>query len=149
MNLSQYLVSSWFRSLHRCVDEGEGQPEACRGREDGGPTGRWDQGTLQHHLFRHTGWDPALPSDSSTGLQVPDATLPTAADQLLPEGHRQAGGSTAEVWQCLNEPCSDWTDRASPCLADSQARISQPLAIYDKPRVYNFWNLSPYNERPL
>lgn len=86
--------------LHdRSPDQGEGEPEARGGGQNGPNTGGGDQRALQHHLLRHAGRNPALPPDPRARLQGADAALPAAADRLLPKSHGQAGGGPAEVRQ--------------------------------------------------
>lgn len=86
--------------LHdRGPDEGEGEPEARGGGQNGPDAGGGDQRALQHHLLRHAGRDPALPPDPRARLQGADAAPPAAADRLLPKSHGQAGGGAAEVRQ--------------------------------------------------
>lgn len=88
-----------FSFLNRSPDEGEREPEARGGGQDGPGAGGGHRRALQHHLLRHAGRDPALPPDPRARLQGADAALPAAADRLLPEDHRQAGGGSAEVRQ--------------------------------------------------
>lgn len=94
-NLNFFSISFSNRSTNK----GEREPEACGGGQDGPGTGRRHQWTLQHHLLCHAGGDPALPPHPRAWLQGTDAASLTAADHLLPENHREAGGGFAEIRQ--------------------------------------------------
>ncbi len=98
-NIYILIIIFTLSSSNRSPDEGEREPEACGGRQDGPGAGGRHQRALQHHLLCHAGWDPALPPDPRARLQGADAALPTAADRLLPKNHRKARGGSAEIWQ--------------------------------------------------
>lgn len=102
LGLNSCSISSPIRS----PDEGEREPEACGGGQDGPGTVGRHQRALQHHLLCHAGGDPALPPDPCARLQGPDAILPTAADFLLSKNHRQARGGPAEIRQRVTDPLS-------------------------------------------